>query len=520
MENWFNRRKNNDEMVEDFVLFDENQENLEDTDSIDVEKIAAELDKKSKFKKKKLVLSVIAGVLIVAVLAASVFGVIALADPMRGYTQIAAAKGNIEYMMDVSGVISAENRYEITSLVSGKIIESDYEVGDYVNAGDVIYRLDDTEAKLSVERAKNEVDRASSGSVSSSSRICSTAEGTIKSLGMYAGANVSPGSVVAVISKEDGSSEAVMTYASGRISMVNVRVGQSVSVGQVMASVDTANGGVTTYDVKGGEINLQAAERHLANYTIQAPASGMIVEKNAKTGDNIAMTDTDKPMMVIVDTNNLTFTFSVDEYKLREIKKGQAVIVKTESLPDKTFEGMVSAVGVEGYPSDDGRTMFDVTVTITDAEELLPGMKVNAQVVLQSVKKVMIAPKAALMKSDGTNALVIVRYDEDETIPEKVLTKSLENELEYPDIEVPENCVLVAVKYGAADNENVEIVSGIKLGEIVIYKTKGPRDELVPSEYISSYDYYDNTEETDENSLEIEDSIEKEIEKIMQNNQA
>ena len=276
MESWFKKKQEN-EPVEDFVLF--NEKNLEDTDNIDVEKIAAELDKKNSFKKKKLIVSAIAGVLVIAMLSAIIFGTIALADPLRGYTLVAAQKGNIEYMMDVSGVITAENRYEITSLVSGKIIESDYEVGDIVKAGDVIYKLDDTDAKLSVERAKSEVDRASDGSGSSSSRICSTAEGTIKSLSIYAGANVNPGSVVAVISKEDGSSEAVMTYISGRISMVNVRVGQNVSVGQVMASVDTKNGDSSTYDVKIGEINLQSAQRHLSNYTIQAPASGMIVEE-------------------------------------------------------------------------------------------------------------------------------------------------------------------------------------------------------------------------------------------------
>ena len=513
MENWFNKKQEN-EPVEDFVLF--NEKNLEDTDNIDVEKIAAELDKNNSFKKKKLIVSAIAGVLVIAMLSAIIFGTIALADPLRGYTLVAAQKGNIEYMMDVSGVITAENRYEITSLVSGKIIESDYEVGDIVKAGDVIYKLDDTDAKLSVERAKSEVDRASDGSGSSSSRICSTAEGTIKSLSIYAGANVNPGSVVAVISKEDGSSEAVMTYIAGRISMVNVRVGQNVSVGQVMASVDTKNGDSSTYDVKIGEINLQSAQRHLSNYTIQAPASGMIVEKNAKTGDNVAMTDTDKPMMVIVDTNNLSFKFSVDEYKVREVKKGQAVIIRTESLPDETFEGTVSAVGIEGYEGADGKTMFDVTVTVTDAKKLMAGMKVTAQVVLTSVKKALTVPKAALMKSDGVEALVIVKYNEDETIPEKILNKSLENKLEYPDIKVPKNCVLLKVEYGASDNDNVEIVSGIELSDIVVYKAD-VQEELVPSEYISSYDYYDDLNEADEDILELEDSIEKEIEKIMQN---
>ncbi len=499
------------ETVEDFVLLNEN---LEDTDNIDVEKIAAELDKKNSFKKKKLILSAVAAILVVAMLTSVVWGGIVLSNPLRNYVQVAAAKGDIEEKMDVSGVIVAENRYEITSLVSGKIIEAAYEVGDVVKQGDVIYRLDDTEAKLSVERAKNEVDRASNGAGSSSTRICSTAEGTIKSLAIYAGANVNPGSVVAVISKEDGSSEAVMNYISGRVSMVNVRVGQSVSVGQIMASVDTKNGDSSTYDVRIGEINLQTAQRHLDNYTIQAPASGMIVEKNAKAGDNVAMTDTDKPMMVIVDTNNLSFTFSVDEYKVRQLRKGQAVEIKTESVPDEIFEGSVSAVGVEGYESD-GKTMFDVTVTVKDAEKLMPGMKVSAQVVLTSVKSAMIVPKAALMKSDGYEALVIVKYNKDEAIPEKILDKSLENKLEYPDIKVPENCVLLVVEYGANDNNNVEIVSGLELSDIVVYKEPG--EELVKSEYVSSYDYYDNISEADKDILEIEESIEKEIEKIMQN---
>lgn len=526
MSKFFKKRNSDSEEPEDFVLFnsdnDAESENtpaldtIEEDDSqhtisIDIGAVESELneqysdfsDNKPRFvespkshfgslgalTKKHRVLSIcICSVLIAAILAGSAFGILTLSNPLHGYAQVAAEKGSIMRTYDVSGTLASGDKYEITSLVSGKILESDFGIGDTVKKGDLLYKIDDTEAQLAVDRAENEVARAKDDTANNASsspttyKIIASEAGTVQTIGIKAGSMVSPGSQVGTLKKADGTTSAIICYVSGSIAAVSVKEGQSLSPGQIIATINPTNTTTqrnTTYDKKSSEIDLQSAQRHLENYEITAPVEGVIVEKNIKAGDNVGITDSNKPMMVIVDTSHLTFTFRVDEYKIREFKKGQTVSVKTESIPDTDFSGEITAVSNEGVLNDAGVPMYDVTVTIDEPEDLKSGMKVSGTVVLDSKKNVLSVPEKALMESDGRNALILVKSDDPENADADV-SETLENELNYPWIKIPKGCELVSVKYGLSDGTSVQILSGLSLGDIVVYDPEN-ENQLVTS---------------------------------------
>ncbi len=506
---FFRKKEVNTEEPADFVLFgsDENiddttlanndvsslkeAENFEDTASLDVSAVVSALDNSNKksrksiftgnkistvkdfIYKRKFLSAAVAVILVIAIISSLALGIMSFANPLRGYAQVASTKETIMYTMDVEGTLALGNQYEITSLVSGKIISSKFDVGDEVKAGDELYKLDDTEAKLAVEKAKNEVNKTSDSSYGTSSlvRIISTDAGVVQSINIKAGSMVSPGTQVGTIKKADGSVSAIIAYMSGEVTVVSVRTGQSLSAGQIIASVTPKSDKQYSaeYDKKSSEIDLQAAQRHLEHYSIKSPVSGVVVKKNAKSGDNVGITDSDRPMMVILDTSTLNFTFSVDEYKLREIRKGQEVIVTTESIPDTTFSGEISSISSEGKPDDNGKPYFDVTVTVYEPGKLKSGMHIKANIILASVSKVVSIPEKALIESDGQNALVFVKNEELDDNGDVDLSGSIETELEYPHIKVPDGCLLVSVKYGLSDGNLVQIISGLEIGEIVVY---------------------------------------------------
>ena len=57
---------------------------------------------------------------------------------------------------------------------------------------------------------------------------------------------------------------------------------------------------------------------------------------------------------------------------------------------------------------------------------------------------------------------------------------TLDLQLSYPWIEVPEGCKLVSVKYGVSDGTNVEIVSGLNAGDIVVFNPEWEPVDLSP----------------------------------------
>ena len=349
------------------------------------------------------------------------------------------------------------------------------------------------DAKLALERAKNQALRAKaagSASAADTEKIYATDTGTIHTVNIRSGSNVSYGQVVATIKRADESVVAVTSQVAGTVTTVYISQGKSVSINSLIASVRSAaqsNAQATgVYDQKSSELDVKAAEAYLENYTIKSPIKGVIIEKHAKVGDNVDITDTDKPMMVILDTNALKFSFRVDESTARDLELGMKAVVKSESLPGETFAGEVTRISPEGIPNENGGPLFEVDVTVKKPGDLKPGMKVTAKVVLGSAINVVCVPRHALMEPDGSTAMVLVKDAPEETeIPTLNNTNKtgLEDEsLDYPWIRVPEGCRLIRVAYGVCDGVNVEITSGLEEGEIVAFDPERELPDLNPKD--------------------------------------
>lgn len=529
----------NDENLSDTTITDayevEDSEDLNVTRTLNTEEIANAIEASDSdtniFKKListaktyKIQTALVCIVLVASIIAGAGYAAVQAANPLRRYVQYAASKENLVSTMEAEGVLETGDKYEIVSLVSGKIAESNYEVGDKVSAGDVLYKLDDTEAKLVLERAKNELSKADNSGGSSvsadSGRIIASDNGTIESLNVKQGSVVAAGSQIGKIKGSDGKSTPIISYVSGTVSVVSASVGRNVSSGQLIASVKLSNSqsSNSTFDKKTGEIDVQAAEKQLEAYTVKSPIDGVIIEKNNKSGDNVGDANSYKPMMVVLDTSKLYLTFGVDESRISEVEKGQSVTITCDSMPDTKFSGEVAFVGLEGKTNEDGKLMFDVKIAITEPEDLKAGMKVKAKIILDTSNNATAVPQDALFKSDGQNALVLVKNDSDTT--DKDVSETIDNQLDYPDVKVPDGCSLLKVTYGISDGTNVQILSGIKVGDIVVYNPKADYGEFIKStadHKVSSAD--DDSRKNDINADDeiIERQVEEQMGNILKN---
>ena len=463
------------------------------TDRFSTEEILEGLDADSKktepssfwVKHKKWWIGSLISVIAAAFLIGLFFTLSVLSNPLRDYTQVEVVKGNVIDAIPAEGILDA-NRYAITSLVSGKITASTPQVGDTVAAGAVLYQLDDTEAKLAVERAQNLLSRSKVAGTTTANpdRIYATEAGTVNTLNIRSGGNVSYGQVVATIKKADETLVAVTSPVAGTVSGLHTSVGKSVSLNSLIATVTSSQASssqrTNTYDQKTSELDVKAAQAYLDHFTIKSPVSGVIVEKNANVGDNVAMTNMEQPMMVILDTSSMKFTFRVNEYEVKELESGMDVIVNAESLPNQSFAGKISRVSPEGILGEDGKPLYEIDVTIDKPEKLRTGMKVTAKVIRASATNVMYVPHLALMEADGENAVVLVKKTPAELAEADLDTNALDEELSYPWIQVPEGCKLVRIKYGVTDGTNVEIVSGLKTGDVVVYNPTWDAIDLSP----------------------------------------
>lgn len=114
--------------------------------------------------KKKGVLVLIIGT---AVLAA-VFGLWLLksrsartsSEGAQGQRTAVVTKGTITSELSSSGVISPKDTYSLTSLVEGEVISADFEEGDQVTEGQILYQIDVSSMESELKSASTSLERA------------------------------------------------------------------------------------------------------------------------------------------------------------------------------------------------------------------------------------------------------------------------------------------------------------------------------------------------------------------------
>ena len=116
-------------------------------------------------------------------------------------------RGNVELTISGSGTVEPYERYEIIPHVNGEIISCPYEVGDYVEAGDVVYSSDMSDALLDLEKQNNSMEKSTityNNAMSQGEKLTikAPADGRITMLSVSEGDEVNANDSVAAI-KDD-----------------------------------------------------------------------------------------------------------------------------------------------------------------------------------------------------------------------------------------------------------------------------------------------------------------------------
>ena len=254
--------------------------------------------------------------------------------------------------------------------------------------------------------------------------------------------------------------------AAGTVTSINVQEGSEVAKDDIILGLSgddlTESIQSASESLRSAEISMQNLQDAMNNYTITAPISGTIIEKDAKVGDAVKAGDT---LCIVYDLSYLEMSINVDELQISSISVGQQVQITADAVPDKTYVGTVTRVSIKGA-SNGGTTTYPVTIRIDDTDGLRPGMNANAEIVVAQANNALVVPNAAVVRG----SYVLVTKDS----PSAANADTT--------MEAPEGFVYVPVKTGVSDDDYTQIVSGIQEGDTIGYD---------PSS-VSSDSYYDD----------------------------
>ena len=253
-------------------------------------------------------------------------------DNMQNVKIAEVSKGTLTETVSATGALAALNNVDISSKITGRIVEVLVKENQHVNAGDVLVRLDDTALRATLAQ-------------------------------MQARMN-----------------DAALSYNRYTALLKKGAISQS--------AFDTVYA-----DYLVAKSNYEKAASDVNDTVIKTPISGYIIGKPTPVGQTISSGISEPQVIMSVATlDNMEIEAMVDESDIGKVKVGQQVNFTVDAFPDETFTGKVRLVSRKAE-KENNVIYYKVYVTVDDAKnKLLPTMTARADIVIDRVENATMVP--------------------------------------------------------------------------------------------------------------------------------
>ncbi|MFM9825698.1 efflux RND transporter periplasmic adaptor subunit [Flavobacterium sp.] len=354
--------------------------------------------------------------------------------------------------VSATGKIQPEIEVKISSEVSGEIIMLNVKEGQVVKKGDLLVKINP--------------DLYTSGYNRSLSNLSGSKAGLSQAKASFneAQANYDRSKTLfekGIISKSDWD-KAVASFA-----------------------VANANKQTAYYTVQSASATVNEAKDNLGRTTIYSPADGTISMLNVELGERVLGTQqmTGTEILRVANLNNMEVEVDVNENDIVKIKVGDLAKVEVDAYLKKQFKGIVTSISnsASAELTADQVTNFKVKVRILKESYLdllegkpdtyspfRPGMTATVDIITKTKSNVLAVPiSSVVIKSDTT---AVKETNIDELYKEEEQNKAPKNDkkIECVFVKVGEKAKIRIIKTGIQDDTNIEIISGLKIGDVVI----------------------------------------------------
>ena len=386
-------------------------------------------------KKKKII--IILGVIVVVV-------IIIVANVLKSGEKTYQVQAEKVQKSDITSVVTANGRIipitdvKISAYVPAKIVRLPVEEGDTVKKDQLLVQLDDTEYKAAVNQAKAQLSSAN--------------------------ASLDQAQLVYKRQKElfekKLSSEEQYDMAETELDLAKARYEQAVA-------------------------SLDQARYNLSKTTITSPMNGIVTSLNAEVGEIVMIGTMNNPgtvIMAVSDMSEIEAEVEVDETDIAEVKVGQEAEIEIDAYADTVFKGKVTEIGhsarISGLGTQDQVTNFLVKVKLLDeVPSIRPGMSASVDITTNFRLDALNVPiQAVVMREEKSDTLTKKKEEKEgalasvDTVPKKGNKKGKKEKKEVEGVfVVKEGRVgFVKVSTGIADQQNIELVSGINEDDLVV----------------------------------------------------
>ncbi len=408
-------------------------------------------------KKKKKYL-IIGGIVLVVLLLA-VGNMMRSTDKKVKVSTGKVKEGKLVSLVTASGKVKPKTEVRISANVSGEIINIPVVEGQRVAKGDLLVQLDPKQYEAQVRQSQAGYDAAVS-----SQRL-----------------------------EEANAEEAKLAYDRQKALFdKNLTSQQEYDAARTRYATTQASAEAARSRAQQAKAAVDQARESLGYTTIRSPIDGYITDMISEAGEIVmgSLNYQATVIMVVSDLSEIEVEVEVDETDIAHVALNQPVEIELDAMRDTTFAGRVSQIGntakVSSLGTQDQVTNFIVTILVTDSvPNIKPGMTATCDITTDECENALKIPIGAVVLRDesilkkkdstaaessaaiGVNEAVAASdeekaaNDDDEGLAKK---KPLEGVFVIRD----GKAVFVQVSTGIADQQNIEITSGLQKDEEIV----------------------------------------------------
>jgi macrolide-specific efflux system membrane fusion protein len=267
-----------------------------------------------------------------------------------------------------------------------------------------------------------------------------------------------PQAVVRVITPEYGSIRTIISTTgtvqpqnrleikppiSGRIENVLVKEGRKVKVGDTLAWMSSTERAALLDAARSqGEEALREWQQAYKPAPLIAPIDGEVIVRSVEPGQTVTSSDA-----VIVLSDRLIVKAQVDETDIGRVKLNQEAVVSLDAYPQIKTKAVVDHISYESKVVNNV-TIYEVDILPESVSEVFrSGMSASVDIIESKKENVLLIPLAAV-NQDKQGGFVLLKQG--------IGKKPVEQKVEL----------------GVSDENNVEIISGLKPEDKIIIKTQ------------------------------------------------
>ncbi|CAI2766665.1 efflux RND transporter periplasmic adaptor subunit [Flavobacterium collinsii] len=401
--------------------------------------------------KKTIYLLVGGAVVLIAVLVGlSKAGVIGNKDEGTEVEISKVVASTIVETVSATGKIQPEIEVKLSSMVSGEIIALNVKEGQVVKKGDLLVKINPDLYTSGLERSVANLSGTKAGLTQSQASFKEAKASYDRNKTLYE---------KGVISKSDWD-KAISTYEVAKATQQNAY-----------------------YNVKSASASVTEARDNLGRTLIYAPADGTISVLNVELGERVLGTQqmAGTELLRVANLNNMEVEVDVNENDIVKVKIGDEANVEVDAYLKKKFKGTVTSISNSASTAltSDQVTNFKVKVRILKEsyQDLLegqpntyspfrPGMTATVDIITKTKKNVLAVPISSVVVKSDTTAVKDFKVD-DPNEDKKAAPKS-DKKFECVFVRVGDKAKIRVIKTGIQDDTNIEVMSGLKSGDVVI----------------------------------------------------